>query len=640
MLTLSSSTPYTVTLQQQAGAIAPACTVRIAPNNANPFDPGVLNFVPENLLIRYGEQTWEFEPTDTQIEVDPESVGVEYEIQYYPKLLKKLNTEGYEKHLVYLSCSRYEYKAIIAQYDDAEYVVLHKETDVYCSNGWTVNDIIKDVSLRSGIPILSTLPTLHVPNPSVIFKKGDVWLQFIQALLPQDGLTYLWQGYGESLTITMLTPHEEPLTTFPPGVDKLTLIRREVTPYTLVEITGGDYKPGYQYTLGIQGKAGRSLPTITTRTETLEPQEQTIQQSGRQQITETVRTSRYWGDLFFAIDAEEITVQSGQVDRAGVTQQQRVSKTVKTWDYENNDPHTYRTPRQTQLVTKISGFVTLISLGLNPSVTTEGPVSYLTEDNQILSYAEYHAIAPSRRPNIQLTAYEQYIETIETQTEQFSYIHYPDMTAMLTEGMQTQNTVNVRRLCVGVNGMYYDARVHPRELLMQVQANMTSMNQATATTAIMNTLTTELITRNIKTIHEDAYQFEETRATFDFQSNKMRNRMEQTTIDAGRVPSAPSQYRVERLKATAIRAATKTEGNATLPIITFQANIPTNNPQDFELWAGLLYYQVTHPQREYSMTSQSRVFLPGTRLSGCTITSYAITEHAEEGVSITMTGVA
>jgi hypothetical protein len=69
------------------------------------------------------------------------------------------------------------------------------------------------------------------------------------------------------------------------------------------------------------------------------------------------------------------------------------------------------------------------------------------------------------------------------------------------------------------------------------------------------------------------------------------------------------------------------------------AEITTNNPDDFEIWAGMLWEQVSSTKRRVSMVSFDRLLPMGSVYGGVTMTSFQASQAEDGTQSVVMGGV-
>jgi len=130
-----------VSASHAVGEIAPTFTVTFRPPRGM-LDPFATHFAwtpPAVVKFTIAGTTWECVPGDA-----PRSVGngVEYSIQYIPKPLYTLRHGSYKTSIAWLSCPQWQYEQFLTSYDEEEWTIFHKPSDVYASDGWTVSEVL------------------------------------------------------------------------------------------------------------------------------------------------------------------------------------------------------------------------------------------------------------------------------------------------------------------------------------------------------------------------------------------------------------------------------------------------------------------------------------------------------------------
>jgi len=634
LITVDNPEIYAISVAQSPGLIAPAINASIMPDAALP-ESSWLQYEPPPLVISIGGVTYNCLPQEVSVEIDPDTVGVSIEVQYYPDILIRLQNTGLKKHLVFLSCSGYEYEILEGEYNGNTHEVLYKPCDTYISNGWTVNGIIAEIGDRAGVTIESLLPPFHVPNPTVVFKRGQKFLPFVRSLLPGD-FEYVWSITNDKLTIALIQSGDGNTDEigFIEGMHRIICSTSGVPAYDLVEISGGYYKWGTGVIdLGgdISLGGGASYPNGKRVSESLPPEEkETADGTETHYIARIYKTGPEGTNLFALL--ERTTRVDGDYNGATAT----IRETEETFSYENSSPLIYLQPRHTLISTDTKKFFTRIVLGLSGGMNI---IYYLTDDARVLSKAEYDAIPVVDQPTVLMTAYHVY-GTAKTQEETFSWITEENADKIWFEGTQRDNTIAITQLYDIVDGVYYDAFLSPKELLQQVLTDVVTREETVTITSIISEAwkTAELVTKKIKLVSEGAFQAEQQSSLFDTKVGNLIPHVSTQTIN-GLPPGNPTKYRTERLIASMggdspAGAAFRASGNLCIP---FMAEINTNNVSDFELWAGLLWEQKSTQARRVSMASFDRLLPMGSIINGVTMTSFQCSQ-SEDGTQVVIMG--
>jgi len=636
LITVDNPEIYAISVAQSPGLIAPAINASIMPDAALP-ESSWLQYEPPPLVINIGGVTYNCLAQEVSVEIDPDNVGVAVEAQYYPDVLIRLQNTGLKKHLVFLSCLPHEYELLKDEYHTNTHEVLYKACDVYNSNGWTVNGILKEIGIRAGIVIEALLPTFHVPNPTVVFKRGQKFLPFVRSLLPND-FDYTWSLGQNKITIALIQPEDADSTEveFIEGMYRTVSSISGIPAYDLVEITGGYYKwstseidLGGEITLG----GGASYPNGKIVSESLPAEEkQTSEGIETHYITRKYKTGPE-GVNFFAL-----LERSTRVDGVYESSQVTIRETTEIFSYENDTPAIYLQPRIIGTVTSTKLFFTRISL----SETSGSYISYyLTDDSRVLSKAEYDAIDPGDQPTVILSGYHVY-GSAEVVTESFVWISVDEADKIWFEGTQTDNTIEISQLFNVVDGVYYSALLSPKVFLQQVLADIVTREDTVTVTSITTEIwqTAELITRKTVLVSEGTFQIEQQSSIFDTKANELLPETTRQTVN-GRPPGSPTKYRTKRLIAaiggnSTAGAAFKVSSDLCLP---FMAEINTNNPQDFELWAGMLWQKSSMRVRRVSMASFERLLPMGSIYNGITMTSFQCSQLEDGTQAVIMGGM-
>jgi len=642
LVTVDNDEVYAISVSQSPGMIAPAINARILPHLADVMDETNLSYVAPDLSVNIGGVTYDCAADEVSLELEPESVGFDIEVQYYPKALRTLRHGGLKKSLVFISCRPYQRDLLKDEYDTDRFEVLFKECDVYVSDGWTLAEILQEIASRAEVTIQCLLPPFHVPNTTVVFQRGQKFLDFIRSLLPQ-GFEYSWNLQSDdTLSISLVQSAHEENIAFVPGMFRMAVASQSLPAYDFIEITGGEYKYGQTFDMGdAEWGCSVSYPDGRLLTKTL-PQETHATDEG----TETVDVGIQYrtgpdGQEMFAL-LERTTIVTGPYPNTfGTFITTQLRKTIETYTYGNDDPSIYRTPRKTQVDTTVSQHYTKLAA----ATLTGAQVFYLTDDLRVVSAAEYATLDPA--PGVLLAAYQVYGAT-ETSTETWEYITEDTADWNWHEGMQRSNIVSVTHKFCEVNSLYYDAHLSPKELLQAVLTDMTTQG-----TDEVDTYSSDIdkegsvVSRTISFLHSDAYQYEEATKLFDVKAGGMMTQpLLRQVLDTNRVPSSPSNYRTAPMRITLDtldgssnprRWGNGLGGNE----VCFSrfAQVLTNNPIDFKAWAGALIEQILYVPRNVSMSSFDRMYRVGSIVGGVTITSFQVSESEGEQ-SVVLGGLA
>lgn len=637
LITVDNPEIISISISQSPGLIAPAINCQIMPHLATPVATW-FDYEPPALQLTIGSETYTCLPLETSIEIDPDNLGVAIDVQYYPDVLVKLQNTGLKKHLVFLSCSNHERALLEDEYDEDEYEVLHQPCDVYVSDGWTIEGILTEIGSRAGITIISLLPPFHVPNPTVVFKRGQKFLPFIRSLLPGD-FEYLWQLSTNTLTVGLVQPLiNGGSVAFIEGMYRMGVARSAVPSYDLVEIRGGNYKWGTTITLEEGGEGGSiAYPNGKIVTDSLPPEIKVTSDGNEMHSVTRKWKSGPEGTKFFSL-LERITTVDGPYTtdpEVGNYQTLRIRESTEVYTYENDAPVSYLQPRQTEVATTIQQFYTKVVSGLVAGGSYQ--TYYLSDDSRVLSKPVYDAL--EEKPTIILTAYHQY-GLAQQNAETFTWILEAEADKNWFEGTQTDNTQQKQQLYVKVNTVYYDALLSPKELLQQVLTDIatrdTSLSISSATSDIWRI--GDITSKKIELLSEGAFQAYQERSIFDTKRGSMDVQTGRHAIN-GRPPGNPSKYRVEQLKVTMEDSGGEGYGGGSEICVPFFGEIPTNNPNDFKTWASLLWEQRSNPTRRVSMASFDRFLPMGSIYNGVTMTSFQVNQTEDGQQTVIMGGV-
>lgn len=632
MITVDLPGAYIASAAQTPGELAPVFTVKVLPDRASVFDPAWLRYTPPAATITIGDIAYPCLPMEFSVDISPES-GVDIEIQYLPADVVKLDQQGRRRHLVFLSCPVHEYEAVQDDYPDTEFEVLHRDADARCTNGWTVNDIIAEISKRAGVPLRSKLPTLHVAQKTTVLSRGQPYWQFLTSLLPQ-GARYVWQPLNGVLTVLLVpVPSATRPVTFPPGSSHARVQASAIPAYTYLEITGGDAAPGYDIELkdrgtGILGSASHAAVGVRkTRTFPLETREV----NG---VTETtLRTQTYLNGLdeeVYAVTAQTLTTTTP----AGVT------TTQETCAFDGRNPLEYDAPRLTTRTVSKVGLRTMVSAGFPATGEWFG----LTTTGQLLDRGTYFNIPIADRPTIAVSAY-QLSGVIQEDREVLEYVADADATKDWRAGLQTRQTQTVAMPTIRTAKGRYRVTRPPQDVLQYILADAVAANPAAPvyTATFDATLRdVDIVDRKVLAVSAQTYEYEQITRTLNEASNTFTTQRTVTPVDSGAIPFAPLVPRVRQLRAvladdSGTGTGIGTSGDDDTVIVAPPMSIPTNNRQDFETWAGLLYQYATTAARTYHLTLESTFYAPGMLVGGMFFTGFTVSRNEDLAVEITAT---
>jgi hypothetical protein len=609
---------------QEPGAVYPSFSFKKFPHQAKPEDlEQWLEYDPPDLDINVGGTVWTCQCTSLRTTGSRES-GIELDLQYVPKPFAVLQHSGYSKQLVFLSCPQWQKDLYTANLDEDVTKLYWKNSDPYISNGWTVNEIFTEIGELAGVTMTSKLPTLHVGNATVICNKGQQYLPFLLSLLPTNGFTYAWFSHDNTLTVALIEPATQ---AFRVPADAVTLeLGKDKTPtYDLIEITGGLYKPTFPLTLGSQnlGSGSTSGRCNTTLTETLPDEPRDV--GGYTQTTARTRTIRTdeEGNPFAILEEIEqvhgpIFNLYGNLASTGVIRHTSTSHT-----YDNHDAHVYQVPRLVHTERSVSGFVYEYVLGR--SAVSSGKLYYLTEDLAIITEEQYRVMDPA--PTVILSAKVSWKNAYETHIEDKVYTQTTEVTQDWPEGSEREHVQDIQRMMYRLdNSIWIDCTEDPQTALGRVIQAKSQDETPTVTVKETSVKQARLLENRVVLKSPKTYEFQSRESRWNPQTGKLEHDAQQTPIDSDRIPSQPTQFRLKPLKATAGDLG----GNTGKTITPVSASIPTNNPHDFEYWAGLLYWQLTHPKRAVSVQSTNSFLPPGYRYAHGTIVGFQIQQQGQE----------
>jgi hypothetical protein len=632
LVSINQDGVLSLSIAQRPNDLTPTFAVQMFPDQASFLDhESWLGYSPPDMTFNIGGVEWPCTAREVQTTITPES-GVILEVQYYPELLETLQTTGYGKHLVFLSCPQWQYDQLIKQYDTDEYEVVYKPSNVYISTGWTIQQIFTKIgsSDYADVDIDCLVPTLHVPQATVICEKGQSYFEFLQSLLP-SGFLYAWNVENETVKVSLLEPSTQTFQ-IPDGFFA-TVGSQSMTPtYTLIEATAGDYKPASGLSLGRAAPEQGFTVTILNRhneivTEVLAPETKAV--GNYEETTQVTRTFQTDPDGNFFALLSEITETHGPLfnKRGNYLGIYLLKRVVTDYTYENSDPMIYRTPRLTQRVTKSSGYVNRYIPGAY--TLSYGTMYYLTENLDVITYASYAATAVDERPDIVCSAYATWEDDYETITETKTYTQTTTVTPDFFEGSERDNSLSTTRLITLMDNRYYDCLASRESSLQQLAQDLQDEDTPSVTPVGQYQLL-ELVTRKIKVISPDTYQFEDTRKTFNTSTKSFEIETQASAIDSGRPPSLPTQYRVKQL-----RASIGSSGSQN--VVPLHIHVPTNNPDDAEEWWSIAYKQKTQTQRQVVLTSFDRFVPVGSRIAKGTVTSFQLTQTSQGEQQVVLT---
>lgn len=532
---------------------------------------------PNPLTITVDGLSWECVPLDVPIRISASEVV--YQVNYYPRIMHILRRAKLKKPAVWISAPTWEQNVYLKDIDTETYQIFTKDADVYASNGYTVQEILQDLSGLCGFQFLPNFPELHVSQKSLMCDENTPILDFIGSLLP-SGFRFVWDMRTDGVTISLLSP---PIgTSFaPPTATSLEQITPPVETYDSVSITGAPYKLSTGLSLG-GGFGSQAVVSAPAAYEETLPEE-TGELNG--QPTRTTRTRIVQPDPFntpFAIPSE---AETGFVK--AVTDRRTLTDTA----YENQDAVLYETPRVTGTTRTVSGRGVKLTQGI---VTTTGAV-LLSEGFQIMTAAEYQAA--SSKPKILLSASMEWVDSLETTTDSKGYVAPESASKVWPEGTEQQNVQTTT--CKGylVNGRFFKRATSPSAILQEVGAMLQQTNATAIATLSMATRDIERVSRTLRLQAAGAYRFEEVRQTLDPVTDTIKTTSAMLPVNSD-PPTSPTRWRTAPL--TAVLDKTSAAGNL---VFRLAASVPTSNPRDFETWATRLFYDATHPRRVYSLAT-------------------------------------
>jgi hypothetical protein len=616
---------YSIQASHQEKEICPTFSVRCRPDRGNEEEAST-HFAytpPAEVTFVIGNARWTCVPGDSPRRLSG-GEGVTYQIDYIPKPMYLLRYGRYGKNVVWISCPQWQYDQYMQGIDTDEYQVFHKVCDVYTSDGFTVNEVIEKLENLIELDITSKLPPLHLPQPSIMLSKEQIFSNFINTLLP-SGFTYVWDLQFGKFVLALAEPSTEDFI-LPPGVTHIDYDSPAVVNYNSVTITGAPYKINSGITLDTSAfgaklgsvSSSRFLQTIE---ETLPKETQEV--DGQSQTTQTVRSIRTDPDGNpFAVLSETTEVTGPIFNALGVqTSIGLLKRTITTNTYENGDAIVFQVPRLVESEIKSSGYITKLS----PTEVgaANGTVYYLTDELNILSRTEYLALSPSF-PTILCSAYTWWVDDYETIVETKTYVQPSSMevTKDWPEGYEKGDTRQITRQVYSVGGVYYDCLEDTKTVLQKIAQQLQNESSPSIGSTTASSRTVEMNTRKFKIESPGSYSFEDTLSTFNQVAGRMENETQTTRINST-PPSNPTQYRTEPLKATVGEKGEKL-------VYGTSGQIPTANPVDFQAWGGQLYYILTQVQKAMTITVRNYVIPQGYRIGNGTVTGWTISLRGGE----------
>lgn len=623
-ITVNEPDLFAANISQEPGAVYPSFNLKKLPHGAKPEDlEDWLDYDPPDLDINVGGTIWTCQATRTSVTGSRES-GIDIDIQYIPKPFAILQDSGYGKQVIFLSCLLWQKEQYTVNLDEEVTTLYYKHSDEYIATGWTVNEILEIIGELAGVEITSDLPLLHVQNATLVLEKGQPFLNFMLSLLPTGGFTYAWHSHNNALHVSLVQPAIQAFTV-PTEATNIEYGKEQQTDYNCIEITGGLQKPGTIRALRIGslniGSGSPSSRVNAILTEDLP--EETRQVGEYTQTTYRTRTVQADGNGNpFAVTGEIENVygpifnKNGDLSKAsGLIRQVTVSHS-----YENNDAAIFQVPRLIETLRTISGYAYAYVIGCSP--TGYGKVWYLSEDLEILDDAQYLSMSPS--PDILCTAKVTW-QSYESHIEAKLYTGTPNVTQDWPEGSNREQTQETTRTMFNVADVWVDCVDDPHTALSRIIQALSQESTPTIATITTASRQVEMVENRVALKCPKSYEFQSTTMQLNTNTGKVEHDAQVTPIDSANIPSQPTQYRLAPLKATVGDAGAQL-------VIPFSGSIPTANLQDFEHWAGILYYQITHPKRALSVTSATEFIPPGYRYANGTVAGFQIQQRGPEQV--------
>lgn len=613
---LESLGPHTITGAHRSGDIAPTFTVSLFPERGNEdvFDIHRDWTPPAEIAVTIAGATWTCVPGDTPRRVSGDE-GVSYSVQYIPSLLYILRHGKYKKNVAWVSAPQWQIDQYISSYNTDDWEVFEHESDVYASTGFTVGDLLEKLGDLIGKTIVSLLPDFHPAQRTITLRKDQVLLGWIQSLLP-SGFVYTWDWKDDELTVSLAERAHEPIT-LPPYALVVDIDEPAIVTYDRVVISGAPYKINSGMTLGDsrftkKSSGDRFLKLVE---EALPPV--TSQLDGRDVTTTTTRLLKLGPDgTPFAIREEEDVVVGPVYDKDGeYSHQDTIQTRTRTYAYDNDDSIIYLQPRLTSVVEVFSGYTTVLST--SQIASSDGRLYYLTEDLEILNRTQFLA---AESPSILLSAYTGWVASYQTITEEMTYITPTDVTPDWPEGFEQQHTRKLLVTCYKVNGVYYPCTGSPQDLLAQIAQALQEVASISTFATVSKYLESE--NRRVALTTPGAYMYHTDKLVYDQAAGKLTTIPTSTPVQST-PPSSPSQFRVEPLEASVGDPGTDV-------IFATSVYLPTANPQDLELWAGKLYYDMTHRQRGYRIAVHGYSVPQGYRIGGGTVIGWSASREGNQ----------
>ena len=617
LINVNGLAAHQISASHPPGEIAPTFTVTIFPDGGTEqaVSTHLTYFPPDKVTFTIGNVSWACVLKDSPRRITGNTVG--YTCRYEPIVLRTLRLGSYKKNVSWVSCPEWEFEQYQKSLDEEEWEIYFKRSDPYPSNGFSVNQIFEDVGKLIGQPITAKFPELPVTEKSVILQKEQKFLDFLRSLLP-SGFVYVWDWQFGQLTVALAEPSTSGLTV-PPGAYDIEYDVPEVVPYNAVTITGGRYKINY----GISLRMSDSLGSLSSQTrgnqvisEELPPE--TRQVNGHTQTTQATRTLQTDPDgNSFAVltETEEISGPifnaKGQFAREGVLQRR-----TTTHHYENADASIYQEPRLIKSTTTTSGYVTAISS--QKELSSDGTLWYLTEDLSVINRADYLNIPFADRPSVLGSARVVWRESYEQTSETKSYIQGTQVTLDWPEGYETNDDQAVTRHTFKIKGNIYECTESGQTILQQVASSLQNEEEPSIGSIAAMSRVVESRQRKNKLQAPSCYAFEETVGGLDRTTGGLTPNTQCVRINST-PPSAPTKYRTKPLELTLC------DEGATV-LYAFHGQIPTCNPQAFQIWGSKLFRDQTQPPRTMGVTVPNYVVPQGYRLGGGTVIGWEATQ--------------
>jgi len=593
---------------------------------------------PEEMIFTIGNASWTCRPGDTPRRISGNEVV--YQVKYIPTPFYTLRYGSYGKNVVWLSCPTWMYDQYTASYNEDEYKIFHKESDVYPSNGFTVNEILEDLGELIEVSITAALSKIHVTQPTIMLRSDTPFVSFINSLLP-NGFPYVWDSQSDALTVAMAEPSTEDLS-IPPGAYNLDYTSDAVVQYDSVEILGGQYKLGHGMTLG-DNPGFRSATSTRASQIVIDalPAETKIL-NGKEQTTQVTRKTQtdLDGNPFAVL--QEIQEISGPInDKSGdFVQDGLIKKAVIDYEYENVDPMVYSEPRLIKTTTTSSGYITKFFSGPARRESSSGILYYLTKALDVITYAEFIAMEIADRPDILMSAYVGWRDDDEIIEEDKAYVKPAAVTQDWPEGYEKSDSKNVRRFAFYLASAWYDGASEGKATLEKIAHVLRNEDSPTEASIVSITSTIvppemrqpEIIDKKVKLNSPGSYSFEETRTTYSQDSDKLMNDSNTTAINST-PPSAPTKYRTEPLRAflrTVPDDPLFGQNDRDRVFFGTTGTIPTCNPQDFERWAGMLFWQMTHTKKMLTCSVRNYILPQGYRVGAGTVIAWEASQQGAE----------